>query len=108
MKSLIIICMVLYGIHYFSERQKRVELAEQEANVTEHSLQLTSNLNRPTAKATEPSQIVSNSSSFKCDGRTHCSQMHSCEEAKFFINNCPGTKMDGNNDGQPCEQQWCN
>ena len=44
---------------------------------------------------------------FSCDGRTHCSQMTSCTEAKFFLKNCPGTKMDGNNDGTPCEQQWC-
>jgi hypothetical protein len=46
-------------------------------------------------------------SRFKCDGRTFCSQMTSCEEAKFFLNNCPDTKMDGNNDGIPCEAQWC-
>lgn len=45
--------------------------------------------------------------SFRCDGRTHCSQMTSCREAKFFLKNCPGTKMDGDNDGVPCEQQWC-
>ena len=44
---------------------------------------------------------------YHCDGRTHCSQMTSCEEATFFLNNCPGTKMDGNNDGVPCERQWC-
>ncbi|HHW2842251.1 TPA: excalibur calcium-binding domain-containing protein [Pseudomonas aeruginosa] len=44
---------------------------------------------------------------YRCDGRTHCSQMRSCEEATFFLNNCPGTKMDGNQDGVPCEQQWC-
>ena len=44
---------------------------------------------------------------FRCDGRTHCSQMTSCTEAKFFLGNCPGTRMDGNNDGVPCEQQWC-
>jgi len=44
---------------------------------------------------------------FACDGRTHCSQMTSCEEATYFINHCPGTKMDGNNDGVPCESQWC-
>jgi cold shock CspA family protein/Tfp pilus assembly protein PilE len=43
---------------------------------------------------------------FKCDGRTHCSQMHSYEEAVFFLRNCPGTKMDGNNDGEPCERQF--
>ena len=44
---------------------------------------------------------------FRCDGRTHCSQMNSCAEAKFFLKNCPGAQMDGNNDGVPCEQQWC-
>ena len=46
--------------------------------------------------------------SYQCDGRQYCSQMTSCEEATFFINNCPNTKMDGNNDGVPCERQWCN
>lgn len=45
--------------------------------------------------------------SFKCDGRTHCSQMTSCAEATYFIQHCPNTKMDGNNDGVPCEKQWC-
>ena len=46
-------------------------------------------------------------SPFKCDGRTHCSHMTSCAEATFFLQNCPHTKMDGNNDGVPCEKQWC-
>lgn len=50
----------------------------------------------------EPSQVA-----FRCDGRTHCSQMTSCAEATFFLRNCPGVKMDGNGDGTPCEQQWC-
>jgi len=44
---------------------------------------------------------------YRCDGRTHCSQMTSCAEAKFFLKNCPGTKMDGDGDGVPCESQWC-
>jgi len=44
---------------------------------------------------------------FRCDGRTYCSQMTSCAEANFFLRNCPGVKMDGNNDGVPCEKQWC-
>lgn len=43
----------------------------------------------------------------RCDGRIYCSQMTSCTEAKFFLENCPGTRMDGDNDGVPCEQQWC-
>ena len=42
-----------------------------------------------------------------CDGRTMCSQMRSCEEATFFLRNCPTTKMDGDGDGVPCESQWC-
>jgi hypothetical protein len=44
---------------------------------------------------------------FACDGRAYCSQMKSCEEAEYFLKNCPGVKMDGNNDGVPCEKQWC-
>lgn len=47
-------------------------------------------------------------SRFSCDGRTHCSQMTSCAEATFFLQHCPGVKMDGNGDGVPCEMQWCN
>jgi cold shock CspA family protein len=43
------------------------------------------------------------SPAFQCDGRTHCSQMHSRAEAEFFIKHCPNTKMDGDNDGEPCE-----
>lgn len=42
-------------------------------------------------------------SSFRCDGRVYCSQMTSRAEAEFFIRNCPNTKMDGDRDGIPCE-----
>jgi hypothetical protein len=45
-------------------------------------------------------------SNYSCDGRQYCSQMGSCEEAKFFIQNCPNTKMDGDHDGIPCERQF--
>lgn len=56
----------------------------------------------------EPSSTgAASPATFRCDGRTHCSQMTSCAEATFFLNNCPGTKMDGDHDGIPCEQQWC-
>lgn len=47
------------------------------------------------------------SSDPRCDGRTHCSQMTSCEEATYFLRHCPNVAMDGNNDGVPCERQWC-
>jgi Excalibur calcium-binding domain len=63
---------------------------------------LANNNNRPI-----PQKKPSPSPQFRCDGRTHCSQMRSCEEATFFLRNCPNVKMDGDNDGIPCEQQWC-
>ena len=44
---------------------------------------------------------------FSCDGRKYCSEMTSCEEARFFLQNCPDVEMDGDNDGIPCENQWC-
>lgn len=54
-----------------------------------------------------PSAQNVQSAPFSCDGRTYCSEMRSCEEAKYFLNNCPNTKMDGDHDGIPCESQWC-
>jgi hypothetical protein len=56
--------------------------------------------NAPTATAAAPAAS-------RCDGRTHCSHMRSCEEAKYFIQHCPNTQMDGDRDGVPCEEQWC-
>ncbi|WP_108945371.1 excalibur calcium-binding domain-containing protein [Shewanella halifaxensis] len=45
---------------------------------------------------------------FRCEaGKTHCSQMRSCDEAMFYLRNCPGTIMDGDGDGLPCERQHC-
>ena len=61
----------------------------------------------PQAQPIAPLLEQPRQSRFTCDGRPHCSQMTSCEEATYFINNCPGTEMDGNNDGVPCESQWC-
>ena len=58
-------------------------------------------------EATLPQPTSAASSAYRCDGRTHCSQMTSCAEAEYFLRNCPGVQMDGNNDGEPCEQQWC-
>jgi len=48
-----------------------------------------------------------NKQNFQCAGKTRCSQMISCEEAVFYLKNCPGTITDGDHDGNPCEDQWC-
>lgn len=44
---------------------------------------------------------------FRCDGRTRCSQMRSCAEARFFLQHCPHTTLGGDHDGEPCSRQWC-
>ena len=67
--------------------------------------------NQPISEPTKPLQVkvekyVPPKTTFKCDGRQHCSQMNSYEEAKYFIQHCPNTKMDGDNDGVPCERQF--
>lgn len=79
-----------YGYNEFRQAQKRQALATE-----------------PAAAAPTESTVPQAQGTYVCDGRTHCSQMTSCAEATWFINHCPGTKMDGNNDGVPCEQQWC-
>lgn len=40
---------------------------------------------------------------FKCDGRVYCSEMRSYAEAVYFHKHCRGTKLDGNGNGKPCE-----
>lgn len=63
--------------------------------------------NEPLAPELDMSGPKTPEAAWRCDERTHCSQMSSCAEAKFFLNHCPNTEMDGDHDGIPCEQQWC-
>lgn len=65
-------------------------------------------LTEPRPRSIDVDSSTPSTPKYTCDGRTHCSQMTSCEEAKFFLRNCPNTKMDGDNDGIPCERQLCN
>jgi cold shock CspA family protein len=44
---------------------------------------------------------------FECQGKRHCSEMTSCEEAIFYLKNCPDVEIDGDGDGIPCESEWC-
>lgn len=71
----------------------------------------TESINRsPAAELAAPIPATESppATSYRCDGRTYCSQMTSCEEATYFLRNCPGTRMDGGDrDGVPCEEQWC-
>jgi hypothetical protein len=66
------------------------------------------NSSPPTSPVEKEKMTSSNNNphNFQCDGRQHCSQMGSYEEAKYFLDNCPNTKMDGDYDGVPCESQF--
>jgi micrococcal nuclease len=52
-----------------------------------------------TATSTQQSQDSDGS----CAGKTKCGQMDSCQEAKFYLNNCGVAKLDADKDGIPCE-----
>ena len=80
--------------------KRRVAQVEPEATPVEDRSWIKPRDEAPTAASVAPAQ-------FQCDGRTHCSHMRSCEEATYFIQHCPNTKMDGDRDGVPCEEQWC-
>ena len=46
---------------------------------------------------------------FQCTPeKSSCSAMTSCAEAFFHQEKCGVSVMDGDRDGIPCEQQWCN
>jgi micrococcal nuclease len=39
----------------------------------------------------------------ECGKKRRCSQMVSCDEARFYFTRCGETALDGNHDGEPCE-----
>ena len=97
MKNLIVV-LLLAALGWYGYGKYQDKLSVQRAVAAE--------LKSPDSKrADQP--LAPTTASFTCDGRTHCSHMTSCAEATFFLKNCPGTKMDGNHDGIPCEKQWC-
>jgi len=40
----------------------------------------------------------------ECGDKRYCRQMTSCEEARFYLNTCGVTTLDGDGDGMPCEK----
>jgi hypothetical protein len=41
--------------------------------------------------------------SFACAGKSKCSEMLSCEEARFYLRSCRVLRLDNDGDGMPCE-----
>lgn len=40
---------------------------------------------------------------FKCGSKTYCREMSSCSEARFYLESCGLSRLDGDGDGVPCE-----
>lgn len=57
-----------------------------------------------TLRQTPQRNELSASGEFACGTKTRCSQMASCAEAEFYLRQCRLTTLDGNRDGEPCEQ----
>lgn len=91
LKKLLIIALVLFvGWKYFNQStNKPVEVQHKPVVYV-----------KPVVKQTVPAPPKQ---TFTCDGRQYCSQMTSRAEAVYFIKHCPDTKMDGDLDGIPCE-----
>ena len=49
----------------------------------------------------------SGSASFACGRKTYCREMASCAEARFHLQRCGLSRIDGDGDGVPCEQRHC-
>ena len=41
--------------------------------------------------------------SFTCGSKRYCREMGSCAEARFYLEECGLTRLDGDGDGVPCE-----
>ena len=87
----VLVALGVYGYAHYSKRVSAYTAADSGASQV-----------IPAAQLAQPALT-----NYRCDGRQHCSEMTSCAEATFFLRNCPGVKMDGDNDGVACEQQWC-
>lgn len=100
MAGTVIVIALLLVLGWFGYRQYQEHVSARSASTASPQRAVAAPANSATSESPA-------NSSFQCDGRTHCSQMTSCHEAKLFLKHCPGVQMDGNGDGVPCERQWC-
>jgi len=98
---LIIVAIVIFGFKQYQEFNEAPAIDEVPVLTNE-------DIERMPMYETKSRTQATATPSFQCEaGKTHCSHMSSCAEATFYIQHCPNTQMDGDNDGIPCERQWC-
>jgi len=56
------------------------------------------------AQPVQPREVEPNpTSAFSCGSKRYCREMTSCDEARFHLEQCGLTRLDGDGDGVPCE-----
>ncbi len=103
MKNILMLVFIIFaGWKFYYDSDDKASKPVQ-TKQSQQAIKITRTIQSPIEKAENVTQLLK----YKCDGRQHCSQMKSCDEATYFIEHCPDTKMDGDGDGVPCERQWC-
>lgn len=104
---LLVPLLVIIGAYTYYQNHQSVQQFTESTNPARLNNPFESELvHQTSAQADSRAAPSQQTTTFRCDGRQHCSQMSSRAEAVFFINNCPETKMDGDNDSVPCEKQF--
>jgi len=92
---IIILVLITGGLKYFYKNEMRDFFSDSNSSAP-------LSISNPSIE-----HVSSQSQQFECSGKTRCPEMASCEEAMYYLRNCPGTQMDGDGDGVPYESQWC-
>lgn len=58
---------------------------------------------RAGVRAEKPVPETPPKDAYDCDAKRYCNQMTSCEEAKYYLEHCGLSRLDGDKDGIPCE-----
>ena len=56
-----------------------------------------------TGKQPDSRQQKSSSGGYQCGEKSNCKEMSSCQEARFYLEQCGRSKLDRDGDGIPCE-----
>ena len=100
LKRIVILAVVFFATWIYFTKESGMPEASPPAPAADHE-----KVHKTTVAPPKP-RPKPKAPKYRCDGRQHCSQMTSYEEAVFFLEHCPNTKMDGDKDGIPCERQF--
>lgn len=86
-----------------TKQETKVEKKEATPTLSPSTAPTSSSASAVQETATPQPATPASNSGFTCGSKTKCGEMTSCEEAKFYLNNCGLSRLDGDKDGIPCE-----